>query len=76
MLAFASTGAFERCGADCLISNIAHCAMIDEVASILGHRLGYLPNAHPIFAGGAQHGGFLFGHDTQTRHCDSLSAKR
>jgi hypothetical protein len=48
--------------------------MIVDFASVLGHRLGYLPNAHPIFAGGAQHGGFPFGHDTQTRHCDRISA--
>jgi hypothetical protein len=40
--------------------------MIFDSASVLGRRLGYLPNAHPIFAGGAQHVGFLFGHDTQT----------
>jgi hypothetical protein len=52
--------------------------MIDEVASVLGHRLGYLPNAHPIFAGGAQHGGFLFGplHSTETRdrHARNVAA--
>jgi hypothetical protein len=72
MLAFALTGAFERLWGGLSDFNIAHCAMIDEVASVLGHRLGYLPNAHPIFAGGAQHNGFLFGHDTQTRHCDRL----
>jgi hypothetical protein len=59
--------------------NIAHCAMIDDFSSvhssILGRRLGYLPNAHAIFAGGAQRSRVFFGHDAQTRHCGRLSSK-
>jgi hypothetical protein len=45
--------------------NIAHSAMIDELASILGRRLCYDSDAHAICAGGAKYGRFYFEHDTQ-----------
>jgi hypothetical protein len=49
--------------------------MVDEFASVFGHRVGYLSNAHPIFAREAQHSRFLFVHDTHTPHCNGLSSK-
>jgi hypothetical protein len=51
--------------------DIAHRAMVDEFATVLGRRMGYLPNAHPGFASWTQHSCFLFWHDTQTRQCKS-----
>jgi hypothetical protein len=56
--------------------NIAHSAMIDELASILGRRLGYDSNAHAICAGGAKYGRFYFEHDTQLATATTSQAKR
>jgi hypothetical protein len=52
--------------------NIAHRAMMDEFASVLGRRLGYLPNAHPFLARGAQDSRSLFVHDPQIPYRNRL----
>jgi hypothetical protein len=57
--------------------NIAHRAMMEEFASVLGCRLDYLPNAHPFLARGAQDSRSLFVHDPQIPHSSWLfQAKR
>jgi hypothetical protein len=48
--------------------NIAHRAMMDEFASVLGRRLDYLANAHPFLARGAQDSRSLCVHDPQIPH--------
>ena len=49
--------------------DIAHRGMVGEIATVLGRRMGYLPNAHLGLASRTQHSGFFFWHDTQTRQC-------